>query len=77
MKSENSVVSFAVIFDQIVIDVLIDLRDLLVESFADASNPMWSSQAIRPLRSDQNDVVVVVITAPPILLLCPMQPEDR
>ena len=75
-SSENSVTSLVVIFDQIVIDVLIDLRDLLVESFDDASKPMWSSQAIRPLRSDQNDVVAVVITAPPILLLRPMQLED-
>ena len=75
-SSENSVTSFAVIFVQIVIDVLIDLRDLLVESLDDASKPMWSSQAIRPLISDQNDVVAVVITAPPILLLRPMQLED-
>ncbi len=67
-SSENSVTSFAVIFVQIVIDVLIALRDLLVESLDDASNPMWSSQAIRPLMSDQNDAVVVVITAPPLYL---------
>ena len=75
-SSENSVASFVVIFDQVVIDVLIVLRDLFVESLDDASNPMWSSQAIRPFKSDQNDVMVC-ITAPPILLLRPTQFEDR
>jgi hypothetical protein len=39
-SSENSVTSFVVIFDQVVIDVLIVLRDLFVESLDDASNPM-------------------------------------
>ena len=75
-SSANSVASAVVIFDHVVIDVVIFLRDLLVESFADASKPMWSSQAIRPFKSDQNDVMVC-ITEPPSLLLHPMQLEDR
>jgi hypothetical protein len=58
------VASFCVILTHWVLDVVIVLRDLLVDSLVDASNPMWSWHAIRPLRSDQNDVVV--ITAPPL-----------
>ena len=67
--------SLCVILTHWVLDVVMVLRDLLVDNLVDASNPMWSWHAIRPFRSDQNDVVV--ITAPPILLRHPMQLEDH
>jgi hypothetical protein len=38
---------------------VIVLRDLFVDSLVDASKPMWFWHAMRPLRSDQNDVVVM------------------
>ena len=58
--------SLCVILTHWVLDVVMVLRDLLADSLVDASNPMWSWHAMRPLRSDQNDVVV--ITAPPLCL---------
>lgn len=63
--------SLCVILTHWVLDVVMVLRDLLVDSLVDASNPMWSWHAMRPLRSDQNDVVV--ISCPPLqILLVPL-----
>ena len=56
--------SFCVIFTHWVLDVVMVLRDLFVDSLVDASKPMWFWHAMRPLRSDQNDVAV--ISLPPL-----------